>query len=175
MAQTKKFEKGTVIFREGQWEICCYDIISGKVGIYSNYGEENETFLTEVGAGKFFGEMAIIDFMPRSATAVALEDTEANVINNASLDQFLISDPEKIVLILKNLTNRLRELSAEYIETCRMITEYVDNDESMKPQKSGLLEKIKRLTKYIDRYNESYVKLINENPEMRINDYYIWY
>lgn len=175
MTQTKKFEKGTVIFREGQWEICCYDIISGKVAIYSNYGEEGETLLTELGPGKFFGEMAIIEFMPRSATAIALEDTEVSVINNASLDYFLVNDPDKITMIIKNLTNRLRELSAEYVETCRLITEYVSNDESMMPQKKGLLEKIKKLTLYIDKYNEAYVQLINENPELTINDRFIWY
>ena len=78
----KRFAKGEVIFKEGALESFMYDLIEGKVGIYAHYGEAGEKLLTELNAedgGATFGEMGLIDVMPRSATAVALEDVLARL------------------------------------------------------------------------------------------------
>lgn len=56
----KIFDKGEVIFREGDNGKCCYQVVSGTAGVYLCYGEENQRKLTDVTAGQFFGEMAVI-------------------------------------------------------------------------------------------------------------------
>ena len=158
MAEKKFFEKGSVIFKEGAWELSMYDIVSGKVGIYANYGEANETLLTELTAGRYFGEMAVIDAMPRSATAVALEDTETIAVKSGEFDEFLTENPDKVVDVFQSLCTRLRELSKDYIDACATITEYVQAED--KKKEKTFVGKVKKLLAFYYRYaefvNESY-------------------
>ncbi len=170
MSEKKIFKKDEVIFEENSWELSMYDIVSGKVGIYANYGKDNQTLLTELEAGRFFGEMAVIDGMPRSATAVALEDTETEYICSKDFDEYLNTNPEKVIDILQNLSKRLRELSAEYIESCETVTEYVKDEKSKK--KERILNKIKELI-YI---NAEYSELINRSYQdfpSSFNNYFL--
>lgn len=152
MAEKKFFEKGSVIFKEGAWELSMYDIVSGKVGIYANYGEDNETLLTELTAGRYFGEMAVVDAMPRSATAVALEDTETVVVKSGEFDEYLTENPDKVIDVFQSLCMRLRELSGDYIDACATITEYVQAQDSKKEGK--FLGKVKKLLTFYYRYSE---------------------
>ena len=66
------FNKDQVIFRENDFATVMYDIVSGKVGIFTGYQTDQEKKIAELEAGTFFGEMGMIEFYPRSATAVAL-------------------------------------------------------------------------------------------------------
>ncbi len=158
MTEKKTFEKGSVIFAENTLELSMYDIVSGKVGIYSHYGEENEAKLTELGEGKYFGEMGIIDSMPRSATAIALEDTTVTVIGKDDFDDYLNNNPDKIIDIFQNLCNRLRELSAEFADACATVTEYVDAENAKTTKSQKLLRKIRRLI----AFNAEYADMINQ-------------
>ena len=133
MANTLTVKKGDVIFREGTWKLEMYCVLSGKVGIYANYESPDEQLLTELSAGKYFGEMGVIEARARSATAIALEDTELEVIDSDNLMEFFENSPEKIVGILQNMTSRLRELSASYVDACEKISEYVEAENVSKP------------------------------------------
>lgn len=175
MAEIQIIKKGTVIFKEGQWDMCFYDVLGGNVGIYANYGKENEKLLTEVGAGKYFGEMGFVEAMPRSATAVALEDTELNKIDGNDMSSYMKENPEKIVLILKNISARLRELSKEYIDACNTITEYVEAEEEKKPKKKGLLANIKKLIEMSAMYSDIMNEACRVNPNLFLFDYDQWY
>ncbi len=172
MLKEQTFEKNAVIFRENTLDLTMYDIVSGKVGIYANYGKENEKLLTELGAGRYFGEMGVIDEMPRSATAIALEDTKVTVIDKDELNSYLVENPEKIIDIFHNLSRRFRELSNEYLETCAAIAEYVENNETKKPQKEGLLKKIKNI---IDISNEAQQQAIQMGAYSYINHIGFYY
>lgn len=143
MVEKKSYKKGDIIFKKGQWEMKMYDIISGKVGIYDNYGQTDEKLLTELNEGKLFGEMAIIEAFPRSATAVALEDTDVNVVDSDGVTLYFKTAPERINGIMENLANRLRELSDDYVNTCSTIAEYLDTEDSSS-KKEGLFAKIKK-------------------------------
>ena len=72
--KTKQYQKGEVIFRQGDYARTMYDVLSGSVGIFVAYETENEKQLTTLSPGQFLGEMGMIDAFPRSATAVAMED-----------------------------------------------------------------------------------------------------
>lgn len=168
MIGKRSFDKNAVIFTEGSAEKSMYDIIEGKVGIYANYGTENESLLTELGPGKYFGEMAIIECMPRSATAVALEYTEVNVINYKEFDQYIVENPDKIIDIFQNLCGRLRELSNEYVDACRCVTEYVETEKADRPLSKRLIDKIKKLIQINEEYasyaNQAMVDGYQSNP-----------
>ena len=159
MAQTVTFKKGAVIFEEGTWEMYMFSIVSGKVGIYANYNATGEKLLTELGEGRLFGEMGLIEARPRSATAVALEDTSLDVIDSESLEAYFKNEPEKIVEVLAAMTKRIRELSSDYIAVCDNISGYLDAEKS---KKKGFWDKIKDLMKSEFDYSEIYSDMIKE-------------
>jgi CRP-like cAMP-binding protein len=75
ISKEKRVKKGDMIFREGDVGDSFYLIVSGSVRISTiipGVGEEALTILRE---GEYFGEMALIDDVPRSASAIANDDT----------------------------------------------------------------------------------------------------
>ncbi len=118
------FEKGTVIFKQGEIGKCMYDIHSGKIGIYSNYNKPNEKLLTELGPNKFFGEIGMLEEDRHSATAVALEnDTTLEVITAGDLMELFEKNPPKVEMILAHMSYRLRKLTDEYMDACKLAYE----------------------------------------------------
>lgn len=145
MAQNRNFQKGEIIFREGALELFMYDVLSGKVGIYLAYGTENERLLTEVEAGGCFGEMGLSETMPRSATAVALEDAVLAQITIEEFGEYFKDEPQKVTQILSTLGSRLRSLSDAYIDACRTAADYADAERAQQPKDAGLLSRVERL------------------------------
>lgn len=147
------FKKDDIIFKQGDAADCMYDIVSGKVGIYVNYGTENEKLLTELEAGKFFGEMGIMDSAPRSATAVALEDdTKLEIITADSFSEYVGSNPDKMLVIMKQMSSRIRGLTADYLDACKTVAEMQEAEEKGSEKPKGLIAKIK---KYMLEYSEA--------------------
>ena len=144
MAETRNYKQGDVIFNQGDWGTDMYEVVSGKIAIYADYGLDEQELLTELTAGKFFGEMGMIDVMARSATAVAAEDSEVTVISGGEFGNYYKDNPELILAVLSNMTKRLRELSADYLDACKTITAYVENGDEFK-QSEGLFGKLKKL------------------------------
>ena len=117
----KTFTKDEVIFREGDAANCLYDIHWGKVGIFANYGADNQSLLTELNADEFFGEMGLLSRLPRSATAVALEEnTQVQLISGEVFSQYLQEKPAKVLMIMTHLSSRIRKLANDYMDVCRM-------------------------------------------------------
>ena len=111
----KQFQKGDVIFHQGDEGNVFYKIVEGSVGIFVNYDGKEDMKLSEVPKGEFFGEMAVIDSAPRSASAVVLEDgTQVQEISADALNTFFREDPESIGQLMKTLSRRLRALTNEY-------------------------------------------------------------
>ena len=144
MAENKTYKQGDVIFNQGEWGTDMYEIAAGKIAIYADYGTDAAELLTELEAGKYFGEMGMIDVMPRSATAVAAEDSEVVVISGGEFGTYYQNKPDVIIAVLANMTKRLRELSADYLDACQTITAYVENGEAFK-ENTGLFGKLKKL------------------------------
>ena len=166
----KKFAKGEVIFKEGTYESFMYDLIEGKVGIYANYGEANEKLLTELSAeagGVTFGEMGLIDAMPRSATAVALENVQACAITGKEFGDYFYENPAAVLLIMQNMSKRIRALSQDYMDACRAVSEMVDAEKSGK-EKTGWFKKT--VNKFIDDYKATAGKAAQNNIYYR---YYV--
>lgn len=122
--KTIELQKGDVVFRQGDLGECMYDIRTGRVGIYVNYGAADEKKLTELEADAFFGEMSLADGSARSATAMALEDgTTLTEIAERDFVQLFAQDPERVMAILRNLSGRLRGLTVDYLNACRTLAE----------------------------------------------------
>jgi CRP-like cAMP-binding protein len=83
-----QYKAGERIFAEGDPSYYCYQIVRGRVDIVLSPKGRREVIAT-LGPGEVFGEMGVIDSGPRSATAIAAEDTECIVFGALDLlDEF---------------------------------------------------------------------------------------
>jgi hypothetical protein len=104
----EKFLQGQIIFREGDHSTDAYRILAGKIAIsIDNQGQPFR--LAELGPDTIFGEMAMIDDKPRSATARATEDAELEVITADEFNRQLLEDPKTLLPYLSCFFERLRE------------------------------------------------------------------
>ena len=101
-----------------------YFVHGGTVGIYSNYGTDNENKLTELYPVACFGEMGMIASEARTATAVATsDDTFVEIIRAEDLEGLFKTCPVKVDMILRHLSYRLRSLTYDYFNTCKEISD----------------------------------------------------
>ncbi len=105
---TVQFQEGEFVFREGDLGTEMYIIHEGKVEILSTGTGELQT-LAVLEKGDFFGEMAVLEDLPRAASARALTDAQLLQINGATFDQMLQANPEIAVRMMRKLSRRLRE------------------------------------------------------------------
>jgi CRP-like cAMP-binding protein len=103
-----ELREGEFVFREGELGTEMYIIHEGKVEILSG-GGSNETLLGVLEKGDFFGEMAILEDLPRAASARAVTDVKLLQINGSTFDQLLRNNPEIAVRMMRKLARRLRE------------------------------------------------------------------
>ena len=107
--ERQSFPKGRILFRRGEPGNALYIIIRGQVRIFSSTRQGNEITLAFLGAGEFFGEMALLDGQPRSANAVVTEDTELHFLDRDNFFSFLMHKESALRAILCALSGRLRK------------------------------------------------------------------
>jgi CRP/FNR family cyclic AMP-dependent transcriptional regulator len=107
--------KGSVIFNEGEAGYEMYIIHEGKVKIIKKV-RAIETTLAELGKGDFFGEMAILEKSPRSATVVAMTDLKLLVIDEKTFDHIIRRNTDVAIRIMKQMALRIRHTD-QRIET----------------------------------------------------------
>lgn len=104
---TEHFQRGQVIFHEGDKSHEAYFIVSGMVEISMNTLQGTQS-LARIGDGEIFGEMGMITDRPRSATATAIEDTTVETISDEDFEQQIIQHPERLHVYLATLFERIR-------------------------------------------------------------------
>jgi EAL domain-containing protein (putative c-di-GMP-specific phosphodiesterase class I) len=114
----KRFGRGEVIFRERDQASEAFVIESGRVEISTDVDFESRV-LAVLGPGEMFGEMAALDGTPRSATAVALEDTELTLIVHEQLRSRVEAAEPVLRLLLRVILNRFRHEQSLFRHTGR--------------------------------------------------------
>jgi len=105
----REFPRGTILFLEGDTQSKeMYVIHKGKVKISKNVGNQ-ETVLAYLGQGEFFGEMAILNNKPRSASAEVTEDSTLLVIDPKTFETMIKSNAEVAFRMIKKLADRIEE------------------------------------------------------------------
>jgi len=102
----RTFEQGAVLFREDEPGDTMFVIQQGQVRI-TKTGREGLKTLAVLGAGEFFGEMAILNSKPRTATAEALTPLRVLVIDAKTFGQMVVSNAEIAVRLITKLARRL--------------------------------------------------------------------
>lgn len=100
---------GEVVFEEGQLGAELYILLDGAVKIVKALGSEQELLLTRLEAVNYFGEMAILDDEPRSASVVVERNSRLLVLKGEQLKDLVEQMPEMAFEIIKVLTARIRQ------------------------------------------------------------------
>jgi CRP/FNR family transcriptional regulator/CRP/FNR family cyclic AMP-dependent transcriptional regulator len=108
LAKRRTFRNGEVIFHREDPGQVLYVIKEGKVKICLISPDGQEISLIVFGKGECFGEFAILDGLPRSADAVALEKVECYTLQRSDFHNAIMKNPKIAIQIIEVLTRRLR-------------------------------------------------------------------
>ena len=107
----RRFGSGQIIFHLGDPAGLLYIITNGKIKISHASSDGQEAVLAILGKGDFFGELALLDDSPRSATAEAIEPTETLTLHRDDFLSFLDNNPLFARHVLHILAIRIRHLN----------------------------------------------------------------
>ncbi|MBF0461958.1 MAG: HlyD family type I secretion periplasmic adaptor subunit [Magnetococcales bacterium] len=102
------YERGQLIFREGEPSTCAYQVVTGQVELFKQ-SPNGPLRLAILGKGEIFGEMGIIDNSVRNASAQAMEALTLRVYTQEAFLQLLRHRPESALSVIKMVTGRLRQ------------------------------------------------------------------
>lgn len=108
MARRQRFRAGDLVIREGELGSSLYVIRAGRMHVLRQTDDENAVVLATLGPGEFFGELALFDRQPRSATVVAAEDTETLSLGRVEILDIVRRYPEVALSLLTAMSIRLR-------------------------------------------------------------------
>jgi CRP-like cAMP-binding protein len=119
----RRFPKDTVVFFENEEGDSFFMILEGRIKVTILGDDGREVILSMLGAGDFFGEMALLDNEPRSATAIAVEETELLSLHRTDFQSVLTDNRSITNALIKILTARLRRANHQ-ISTLALLDVY---------------------------------------------------
>ena len=148
-AVTKRYPRNTTIINEGDISDSLYIILSGGVRVYLSDMEGKEVTLNDQGPGEFFGEMALLDSAPRSASVVTTGKTQLSIISKTDFEEFVIQHPQTLLKILQGSIRRLRALTENvrslalldvYGRVARVLLQLAEQEDGALKIRSGLTQ-----------------------------------
>jgi CRP/FNR family transcriptional regulator len=105
---SRRYESGEVVFREGDGGDTCYIVRSGLARAVRQHSDGRSITLAHFGAGDIFGELAMFDEEPRSATVDVIDEVEVVAIPGRDMQRLMREYPEIAVKLNAALAQRLR-------------------------------------------------------------------
>lgn len=102
------YYRGQLIFQEGENGDALFVVLKGRVKVCLYDEEGREYVLDVIGKDGFFGELALLDELPRSANAIAMESCDLMIVRRNDFLKLLMENPSISINILKVLAGRLR-------------------------------------------------------------------
>ena len=121
LATRRSYDKGEIIFAQGDDGDALYGVASGRVRISASGAAGQEVFLNIMEPGDTFGEIAVMDGLPRTASATALDQTTLIVIKRRDFLRLLEREPRLAIHLLKLMCERVRWTS-ELVEESAFLT-----------------------------------------------------
>lgn len=110
----RNYKKGETIVKEGEQAVAFFIMTKGKVEVSAGQGAKKQK-LADLGPGGVFGEQALLDGGPRTATVKAIDDTTCLVLSRWDFVAELRTNPQIAVAMLPILSKRLRETDAKLV------------------------------------------------------------
>ena len=122
-ATRRRYPKDTVVFFENEEGDTFFMIIEGRIKVTILGDDGREIILSVLGPGDFFGEMALLDNEPRSATTIAIEEAELLLLSRSDFQSVVAENQSITGALIKILTGRLRRANHQ-ISTLALLDVY---------------------------------------------------
>lgn len=119
LAREEKFKAGEVVFRETSRADKLYIVRQGQVEVWKDFDEPDRDLLAVHGEGHLFGEMALIDDLPRSATIVARTDVRVIYLLRDAFISVLKSNSNVALSLLRSLSAMVRKSNDSFVDDLR--------------------------------------------------------
>jgi sigma-B regulation protein RsbU (phosphoserine phosphatase) len=141
LARVRNFDAGATIVHEGRLEHTFYIVLDGEAEVVKRMGHGEQRLALKT-PGTFFGEMALIEDVPRSATVRALKSCWMLEIDDHVFDQLLERQPSVALTIVRRLSTNLRKTDQAIIENLRRKNEELARAyEELRAAQAQLIEK----------------------------------
>jgi CRP/FNR family cyclic AMP-dependent transcriptional regulator len=108
----RRYRAGEIVFNQGDHGDAMFIVAEGQLNIFLPGEASRRISLKDIGRGEFFGELALFDDQPRSASVLATTEAVVLELDRATLSTYLEQRPRAAMAILKMITARLRETNA---------------------------------------------------------------
>ncbi len=108
---SRSFQKNTIIINEGDDANSFFIIIKGAVKIFLSNEEGKEIIINAQGPGDHFGELALLDDAPRSASVITTEKSTIGIISKEDFHHVMAKNTDLALNLIRELTRRVRLLS----------------------------------------------------------------
>ena len=119
LCHEEKYDVGDIIFTEASFADKFYIVIEGTVEVWKNYRDLHRECLAVGGVGHLFGEMALVDELPRSATVVAKETVRLLCINRDNFHRIITENSIIALSIMKSISAMVRKSNETFVEVLR--------------------------------------------------------
>ena len=119
----RSYPRHAVLIHEGDRTDAFYIILGGKVKVYASDEDGKEIILNIQGPGEYFGELALIDSAPRSASVMTMEPSKIAVISRADFERCLADNPSIAIELIRSLAQRVRSLT-ESVKSLALLDVY---------------------------------------------------
>jgi signal transduction histidine kinase len=119
MAEMVSIPAGQLVLQEGDPGDSLYVVLDGELEVTKRHGEQ-EVLLAVYKAGQFFGEMALLEQAPRSASVRTLRESRLLLISQVAFQTLLSCSPSAPFKILRTVTSRLRSTESMLIQNEKM-------------------------------------------------------
>jgi len=120
---TRTYPKNSIVINEGDEANSLYVILSGSIRVYLSNEDGKEITINTQEAGAHFGELALLDESPRSASVITTDKTRLGVISKTDFKNILFTHPNLAFHLIVYLTKRVRLLS-DNIKTLALLDVY---------------------------------------------------
>jgi len=155
------YPRGKVIFNEGDRGKEMFYILSGRVRLEKEAGQVKKT-LMEMGQGQYFGEMATLIDAPRTAKAMALEDSNLAVIDSHAFSALLKESHQTGIFMLREFSRRLKNANASLEEMTNLWIRLMVILFCMENQQALLKEALPKLARLAKKLPEEIKKAIDD-------------
>jgi signal transduction histidine kinase len=116
VAREESFAPGATIFQEGSPADRFYIILEGTVEVWKDYGEEQRDLIAAHGVGHLFGEMAVVDDLPRSATVVARDSVRLLSVGREDFRNIVAANGAIALSITRSVSAMVRSSNESFLE-----------------------------------------------------------
>ena len=155
VCKLEKYDKGQVIIAEDGLKEKFYIIYEGAVHVFKNYGRADQGLLAELTRGNMFGELSLIDGLPRSATVVTSAPSELLAIDRRDFGRLLSESATMAFSIMRWISAMIRRFNKNFVDTVQQRNRELERSNLLLEKEIGIRkEKERQLNIYQSRLEE---------------------